>query len=181
MTEAAQSYVPQQLAIRFRAQAWKVWASGLVIITLWLTLIVTAPLARASGIVAVSSPIYHFFSFLCHQISDRSLHIEGEQLAVCSRCFGVYSGLLAGFAAYPVWRGIDNIDPLPRVWLFLSLIPIAVDWSLTFFGIWENTHGSRFATGAILGAACGTFIAPSIVEITRNFTYWKLAKRPRPA
>jgi uncharacterized membrane protein len=77
---------------------------------------------------------------------------------------------LFGFAIYPLWRRIDDIEPLPKMWLFLSLIPITIDWSLTVFGIWENTHLSRFVTGLILGTACATFIVPSIVEITRNLT-----------
>ncbi len=171
MAANAQNYIPLQIAGRLRRQAWKAWAVGLAVTALWLALIVAAPLAKAGGFAAVSSPLYYFFSFLCHQISDRSLHVEGEQLAVCSRCFGVYSGLFAGFLVYPFWRGIDNIEPLPRVWLFLSIIPVTVDWSLTFFGVWDNTHLSRFLTGGILGFACGTFIVPSIVEITRNLTY----------
>src|SRR5207237_6408839 len=103
-----------------------------------------------------------------HQIPDRSLHIEGEPFAVCSRCFGVYFGLLFGFAIYPLWRSIDDIEPLPRVGLFLSLIPITIDWSLTVFGIWENTDLSRFLTGLVLGIACATYIVPAIVEISRN-------------
>lgn len=170
MTEPAESYVPVDLATRFRRQAWKVWAIGLAVVLLWAAAIVAAPLAKAGGMIALSSPIYHVFSFLCHQISDRSFHVEGDQFAVCSRCFGVYFGLLFGFAIYPLWRSIDEIEPLPRVWLFLSLIPIAVDWSLTVFGIWENTHVSRFLTGLILGVACATFIVPATVEITRNLS-----------
>jgi uncharacterized membrane protein len=170
MVATARSYVPLQTAARFRRQAWRVWAIGFVVVTLWLAAIIAAPLAKANGFVTVSSPLYYFFSFLCHQISDRSFHVEREQFAVCSRCFGVYFGLLAGFAVYPLWRRIDDIEPLKRVWLFASLIPITVDWSLTFFDIWENTHLSRFLTGMILGVACGTFIVPSTVEITRNLS-----------
>lgn len=166
----SESYVPVAIAGRLRTQASRVWAVGLAVVAVWLASIVVAPIAKAGGLTALSSPLYLFFSFLCHQISDRSFHIEGEQLAVCSRCFGVYLGMLAGFVAYPVWRKIDTIEPLPRVWLFLSIIPITVDWSLTFFGVWENTHLSRFLTGGLLGFACGTFIVPSIVEITRNLT-----------
>jgi len=49
-------------------------------------------------------------------------------------------------------------------------VPMAVDWSLGVFGIWENTHLSRFMTGLILGAACATFIVPALVEIKRNMT-----------
>jgi uncharacterized membrane protein len=133
-------------------------------------LILGAPIARANGLVSVSSPIYTFFSFLCHQLDDRSFHVEGEKFAVCSRCFGVYFGIVLGFAAYPLWRRVENIDPLPKFWLFAACVPAAVDWLLTIFGVWDNTYLSRTVTGGLLGFACGTFIVPSIVEITRNFS-----------
>ena len=170
MIEPARSYVSLDHTSRLRTQAFRAWAVGLGVVCLWVLLIVAAPIAKANGFVLISSPLYHFFSFICHQISDRSFHIEGEQFGVCSRCFGVYFGMLFGFAIYPLWRNISEIEPLPRVWLFLSLIPITIDWSLTIFGIWENTHLSRFITGLILGVACATYIVPALVEITRNMT-----------
>ncbi|HEX3100436.1 MAG TPA: DUF2085 domain-containing protein [Pyrinomonadaceae bacterium] len=170
MTEPAENYIPQNTAALMRKQAVRVWIIGLGVVFFWVLTILIAPVAKANGLVAVSSPLYHFFGFICHQISTRSFHVEGEQFAVCSRCFGVYFGLLFGFAIYPLWRNIEEIEPLPRFWLFLSLIPISVDWSLTIFGIWENTHLSRFITGLILGMACATYIVPAIVEITRNMT-----------
>ena len=71
---------------------------------------------------------------------------------------------------HPLWRSIDENEPVRRVWLFLSLVPITIDWSLTAFGIWENTHVTRLVTGLILGAACATFIIPALVDITRNLT-----------
>ncbi len=170
MSDPAENYIPQNIAAEMRKQAIRVWIIGFAVVFVWVSLILLAPLAKANGLVAVSTPLYHFFGFICHQISARSFHVEGEQFAVCSRCFGVYFGLLLGFAIYPLWRNIDEIEPLPRYWLFLSLIPISVDWSLTIFGIWENTHLSRFITGLILGVACATYIVPAIVEITRNLT-----------
>ncbi len=170
MTKPAGNYIPINTAITLKKQAFRVWIIGLAIIVLWVVAIIAAPVSKANGLIAISSPLYHFFSFICHQISERSFHVAGEPFGVCSRCFGVYFGLLFGFAIYPLWRIITEIEPLPRVWLFLSLIPITVDWSLTIFGIWENTHLSRFITGLILGIACATFIVPAIVEITRNFT-----------
>ncbi len=173
MPESELNYVSLDTAKLMRKQAVRVWTDGLVLVLVWVLLIVGLPVAKANGFVAISSPLYYFFSFICHQIPQRSFHIAGEQFAVCSRCFGVYFGLLFGFAIYPLWRNIDEIEPLPRFWLFLSLIPISVDWSLTFFGIWENTHLSRFLTGMIVGLACSTFIVPALVEITRNFTYRK--------
>jgi uncharacterized membrane protein len=170
MPQTAENYIPQDLNRLFKRQAIRVWAIGLAVVFVWVLLIVAAPVAKASGLVSVSTPLYTFFSYICHQIPDRSFHVEGEQFAVCSRCFGVYFGLLAGFVIYPFWRPIDEVEPLPRFWLFLSLVPIGIDWSLGMFGIWENTHLSRFITGLILGVACSTFIVPAIVEITRNFS-----------
>jgi uncharacterized membrane protein len=166
----ADNYISLDIASKFRSQAWRAWAVGLAVTGIWLALILVAPLAKANGLVSVSSPIYSFFGFLCHQLDGRSFHVEGEKFGVCSRCFGVYSGIVIAFVAYPFWRRIENIDPLPKFWLFAACIPAAVDWSLTIFGIWENTYASRVITGVLLGFACGAFIVPSIVEITRNFS-----------
>ena len=101
---------------------------------------------------------------------DRSFYILEHQLAVCSRCFGVYFGLLAGLIAYPLWRSIENIDPLPRIWLFASMVPIGIDWLLGMLDIWHNNHASRFITGMILGVGCATYIMPALVEIVRNLS-----------
>ena len=167
MMEPAENYIPIGLQQRFRTQALRVWMVTLIVVLVWVGAIVAAPLLATSG---VSTVIYTFFSYICHQIPDRSLHIAGHQLGVCSRCFGVYFGVLAGVVVYPLWRRLDETEPLSRVWLFASLIPITVDWSLTVFGIWENTHLSRFVTGLILGFACATFIVPAVVDITRNLS-----------
>jgi len=175
MTETAESYVPVDLNMRFRRQAVRVWALAVGAVFVWSTLIVLPPILAANGQSGISSPIYHFFSFICHQIPERSFHIFENPFGVCSRCFGVYFGLLAGLVAYPMWRSIDSIEPLPRLWLFASMIPIAIDWSLGVFGIWDNNHASRFITGLILGFGCATYIVPALVEIVRN-----LSPKPGP-
>jgi uncharacterized membrane protein len=164
-------YIPISVSKELRTQAWKAWAVGLAVASVWVLLIVLPAIAKVNGITGVATPLYTFFSYLCHQISDRSFHVMGEPFGVCSRCFGVYLGLVLGFAIYPLWRNIDEIEPLPKFWLFLSLIPITIDWSLTIFHIWENTLFSRFATGLILGIACATYIVPAIVEIGRNLLH----------
>lgn len=163
-------YISIDLKPILRAQAIRVWLATIAVVAAWLGLILAAPVAKLAGLGGVSSSLYSFFSYICHQLPARSFHIEGEAFGVCSRCFGVYFGLLLGAAVYPLWRSIDETEPISRGWLFLSLIPIGVDWSLTFFGIWENTQLSRFLTGTILGAACTTFIIPALVEIARNLT-----------
>ncbi len=169
MTEPAESYIPNDISRHFRARAFWAWGVTLAVVFVWVGLIVLAPAAR-DNTWGIASPLYTFFSYICHQLPERSLHLGENPMAVCSRCFGVYFGLLVGLLIYPLWRRIDDIEPLPRVWLFLSLVPIGIDWSLTVFGIWENTHASRFVTGLILGIACATYIVPAIVEIRRNLS-----------
>lgn len=167
MTEPAENYVPIDRQSSMRAQAFRVWAIALAVVAVWLALIVVPALTHGS---ALSANLYHFFSHVCHQMSERSFHIGEHQLAVCSRCFGVYFGLFAGLIAYPLWRRVEDVEPLPRIWLFASMVPIGIDWSLGVFGIWENNHASRFITGIILGSACATYIVPALVEIVRNLS-----------
>jgi uncharacterized membrane protein len=167
MNQPVENYIPQDFTEKFRRQAWKVWAISLVVVLVWVFAILLAPIAKANGFESLATTIYKFFGVICHQIDSRSFHIENHQFAVCARCFGVYFGLLFGFLIYPFLRKVNDIEPLPRFWLFLSMVPIAIDWSLGFFGIWENTHLSRFITGGILGAACAVYIVPALVEIFR--------------
>lgn len=157
------------MSTALRKQAIRVWSATLVVTGIWVLTIVGAPAARAAGFDSIAAPLYTFFSYICHQLPDRSFHLVGEQFGVCSRCFGVYFGLVLGIAVYPLWRGVDNTEPIARFWLFLSLIPVSIDWSLTAFGIWQNTQISRFITGSILGLACATFIMPAAVEVARDF------------
>lgn len=170
MPEPAENYRPQSAVKDFRKRAVKAWLMGLAVVSAWVFLILAAPVFAASGLEGFSGPLYGFFSYLCHQIPERSFHLSGHALAVCSRCFGVYFGLVAGFAAYPFFRPVEETEPLARFWLFLSLVPISVDWSLGVFGIWENTHLTRSVTGAILGAMCAVFIIPALAELAQLLT-----------
>ena len=148
-------------------QAVFVWSVSLLIAAIWVFLILFAPLSEANNLPGVSNFLYNFFGFLCHQDPARSFHLETRSFAVCSRCFGVYFGVLGGFVLYFLLRPLEETNPLPRFWLFLALIPMAIDWSLGFFEIWENTHFSRFLTGAIVGTACAVFLIPALVEIVQ--------------
>ena len=163
MTEPAANYTSIDLRERFHAQAYRVWGGTLIVVLVWVGLILAPALLQGS-----SSSIYTFFSYICHQLPDRTLHLAGGPMAVCTRCFGVYAGLFLGILVYPLWRPVVEIEPIPRIWLFLAIIPITIDWSLTVFGFWENTHLSRVVTGLILGFACATYIVPALVEIVRN-------------
>ncbi|HMS39445.1 MAG TPA: DUF2085 domain-containing protein [Pyrinomonadaceae bacterium] len=167
MPEAIENYTPQTTLKDIKRLAFLAWAIGFAFVFIWVAAIVFAPIFETNGLANISAPIYKFFSFLCHQQSSRSFHFHEHQFAVCSRCFGIYFGLLAGFIVYLFIKKIEDIEPIPRFWLFLALIPMGIDWGLTAFDIWENTHLSRLLTGLILGITCAIFIVPALVEIVR--------------
>lgn len=169
MPELIENYTPQNALKGLKKQAFKIWSVVLFLVAVWIFIILLAPIAAANGLNNISNPIYNFFSHICHQMSFRSLYTLGQQFAVCSRCFGVYFGIFLGFITYPLFRSMEETQPFPRFWLFLAIIPIGIDWSLTVFGIWENTHFTRVATGLILGFTCAIFIVPALVELSQMF------------
>lgn len=143
-----------------------VWASVSLVGLLLLLAIVGAPIAQADGHPIIAGSIYRVFSYLCHQISDRSFHVAGHQFAVCSRCTGLYTGFAFTALAYPLVRSIRTTQPPALVWLILATIPIAVDFSLGYFNIWANTHASRFVTGFLLSSVAVFYIIPGLVDVS---------------
>jgi uncharacterized membrane protein len=142
-----------------------VWGVGVAIVLVMMSMIVGAPIALSHGYPVVAVAIYKGFSPLCHQISERSFHVEGHAFAVCARCTGIYAGFAAGVIFYPLMRSLKRTDTPDRKWLLLAAVPIFVDWSLTFTGIWDNTHLSRFLTGALLGTVCALYVVPGLMDL----------------
>lgn len=165
MADPIKIYTPQAEIAKQRRQAVYAWSVVFLIGFAWMFLIVSAPIAKENGFSSFANPVYKFFSYLCHQMPERSFYLDEHPLAVCARCFGFYGGFFLGIIIYPLIRQLRDTEPLPRFWLFAAMIPMGIDWSLTFFGIWENTHFSRLLSGLILGAACAFFIIPAAVEI----------------
>jgi uncharacterized membrane protein len=141
-------------------------ASALTVLAI-ASLIVIAPLTAGSH---VSNSIYRVFAALCHQLPDRSYFIDGHKLAVCSRCTGLYAGFAFTLLLYPLLRPLKTIAWPPREWLILSAVPMAIDFGLTLFGIWENTHTSRLLTGLLLGSVSVFYVMPGLAELSTRKT-----------
>ena len=93
---------------------------------------------------------------------ERSFLLAGEPLAVCARCAGLYAGALGGLLLYPFVRPLAFASAPRRGWLFPAVAPTALDFALGFFGLWENTHWSRFLTALPAGAACAFYVVPGL-------------------
>lgn len=150
---------------------WIVWA---LLSTLGLAiagLIIGAPLAAATSHSSFARAIYQAFSFICHQDPERSFHLDGHQFAVCSRCTGLYSGFALAVLAYPFVRSLKRTETPSRLWLVFAALPVVVDFALTYFGVWQNTHLTRFSTGALLGMVAVFYILPGVIELKKLLTF----------
>ena len=158
-----------------------IWACVAVIACLLVASIVVAPVAQAAGQTALAVFVYKTFSYLCHQIPERSFHLAGHKFAVCSRCTGLYSGFALATLIYPLMRSLKRTGTPRLVWLVLASIPIAVDFLLGYFNIWQNTHLSRFLTGALLGSAAVFYIVPGLIELSSVIVERFRAKETPPS
>ena len=169
-------YIPQVVPTRRPLVFWLVSAAT---VTALVSLILVAPLAAAGGHNGLAFAIYHAFGTLCHQLPERSYFIDGHKFAVCSRCTGIYAGFAITLLLYPLVRSLRNVATPPRSLLILAALPLAIDFSLTFFGFWENTHTSRLLTGALLGSVAVFYVMPGIVDLSLR-SLAKQRREPRP-
>lgn len=156
------------------------WAVSAAIVVSLVSLIVVAPLAAASGHGEIAGAIYRGFSVLCHQRPDRSYFIDGHKLGVCSRCTGIYFGFALTLLAYPLLRSLRTTTTPARKWLLLATLPLLIDFSLTFFGVWENTHTSRLLTGLLLGSVAVFYVMPGISDLSLRGLQPALRTVPHP-
>jgi uncharacterized membrane protein len=141
------------------------WLISALLVLSVFSLIFVAPVAASSGYSELAQGIYGAFAKLCHQLPERSYFVDGHKLAVCSRCTGLYAGFVFTLLVYPLIRSLKTTVTPPRSWLLLAAIPLIIDFSVTFFGFWDNTHTSRLLTGALLGGAAVFYVMPGIVEL----------------
>jgi uncharacterized membrane protein len=158
----ANEYVPQVTPDK---RPFLIWSIVTAIALFFVIAILGAPIAKANGYHPLEFVIYGGFSKLCHQMPERSFFIAGHQFAVCARCTGLYFGFAVFALAYPLFRSVRRTDTPARKWLFIAAVPIFVDFGLGYFGIWENTHSSRFLTGALLGAVAVFYVVPGMVQL----------------
>lgn len=96
------------------------------------------------------------FDIVCHQIPERSFSINGESMAVCSRCLGIYGGFAIIVLLMPlIPRFFTVINSLLLKLIVVSIVVNLLDVIANQFSIWSNTLHSRL----LLGASFGIFLA----------------------
>ncbi|MBM3295726.1 MAG: DUF2085 domain-containing protein [Candidatus Aminicenantes bacterium] len=130
----------------------------------WVGALLAAPYLWSKG-ERLALFIYACFSPVCHQIPERSLWLFGHPLAVCARCFGIYSGFLGGLVLFPFRGGLRNlVQPKVRT-ILLASAPIAADTTAQFLGLWETGPAGRFATGFLWGGLLPFLFLPVLADL----------------
>ena len=169
----ANNYIPQIGSVRRPLIMWFLVMAGSVAV---MALIIGAPLALKAGHPALGQMMYRAFSYVCHQIPERSFFIAEHQFAVCARCTGLYAGFTLATIVYPLIRSLRQIEAPPRKWLFFAAAPLAIDFTVGYLGIWDNTHFSRFATGVLLGSVAVFYVMPGLMDL--SLREWHSRKEP---
>jgi uncharacterized membrane protein len=115
---------------------------------------------------------------VCHQLPDRSFHIAGQQLPLCARCSGTFTGALIGFVMLTLWgrRRAATLPPAPITVVLVCFIGIlAVDGInsyLTFFPrlphLYQPHNWLRLTTGMLNGIALSSIVYPVF-----NYSMWR--------
>ena len=171
------SYTPQVVPTQRPLLFWAISATAVSFVVL---LVLAAPLAAAIGHTEIARGLYGAFGALCHQLPERSYFIAEHKLAVCSRCTGLYAGFALTLLVYPLVRSLRTTAIPARKWLALAALPTFIDFSLKFFGIWENTHTSRLLTGLLLGSAVVFYVMPGVVELSFRALRTRSSRPPEP-
>ena len=157
-------------------QSKQPWLYLLILILAVFVLVV----AFGGGLFGQSSPWYrqwqHYsFWHLCHQIPDRSFWLNGQPMAVCSRCLGIYSGFLAGWMVLPLWPKMRVVQKISVKKMALCALLINLfDIVGNILGFWENTLVSRLVLGGFIGSSAaliftGDFFSNIIESMENNY------------
>jgi uncharacterized membrane protein len=137
--------------------------------------------------------IYYLGDAECHQISERTFYLNGNQMPVCARDTSIFVfitlGLLAGMLTrrnYYISAGL--LSALPKrirdvvnrtigakwfaiLFVILCLVPVALDGGIQLISDYESSNVIRSLTGIPAGFIAGLLIAVLIksVKATREF------------
>ena len=154
-----------------------------VLILIWTFLQILAPAAipknsieDLSGNIGVTDNKNLFDSFempwnyvysvgdrMCHQLNDRSFFINGNEMPLCSRCIGIWLGLVIGLGFMLLYR--INLDERFLWLIIIGFGPIGLDGVAQFFGFWDSSNAIRLITGLLAGGTCGITIGVILDEI----------------
>lgn len=131
----------------------------------WVALVLAAPWLPTPA----ASVVYLFGARICHQLAERSWHLDGAQLPVCARCLGIYAGAALTFV-YVRGASLVRLAPRTRQGSRHKMALIAA-LALNVLTLWSPSNSDRTAAGLALGIALAWAIG------TVDYERWPSARR----
>lgn len=138
----------------------------------WVALLLAAPWLPT----AAASVVYLLGAHVCHQLAERSWHLDGVQLPVCARCLGIYAGAAVALVCAR-GAGAHHRGMLLGA-ILLNAATIAIEWAT----VWPVSNAMRAAAGAALGIAAAlairhVFDGPAREGGTVDYERWPSRRR----
>ena len=111
----------------------------------------------------VARVVYTLGDAYCHQKSERSYTLNGNQMPFCARDEGIFLGLVIGMVVATVTRYEISVKLL-----VLGIVPMAIDGGLQILTGYESSNPTRIVTGVLAGAAIALLISLFAREIGRG-------------
>ncbi len=134
----------------------------LIIINYYNISVIHSTLARDDKSLAKTEM---FLSYFCHRLPSRSFWISEVPMGLCSRCTGIYLGMLISLCFFLFNKRDIAKKHLPMFLLFL--IPLLIDGTLQYIGLYLSYNLIRFATGLLFGVAIGCLIT-YLISLTKR-------------
>ena len=131
----------------------------------WVAVVVAAPLALAHGYALFPAILYEAAGLICHQRPDRSFRLEGIQLPVCARCFGLYAAAAAGALVAGMAGRVAAGEVLTRraSWILAAAaLPTAATVALEWAHFLAPGNAVRALSALPLGATAGHFFVRAL-------------------
>jgi len=101
-------------------------------------------------------------SFVCHQIPERTLVINGSLLPLCARCTGIYSGFIVGIIFHIIT--MVKVNKLPSLGIVtisaILILGLITDGLGEYLKLWELSNQGRFLIGLFCGSSISVIFFP---------------------
>ena len=107
--------------------------------------------------------IYLFGDLWCHQKTERSIILNGNQSPLCARCLGIFVGLAIGSYISIFFTFSVSKEIYKKIFIILAFfIPMLIDGLGQAFELWHSTNIIRIFTGMLSGFAYSILIGIAI-------------------
>jgi uncharacterized membrane protein len=161
--------IPRYVVLEKPLIRWLIFSAAAALLLAWL---VNTP----SGLLGKADAIAYA---VCHRIASHSFIVGDDQSPLCTRCTGMYLGVLLGLA-FQYFQGRRGSIPTVKYLLLFGPLVAAfgldgVNSYLHFFpsgpGLYTPVNWLRLATGTGMGLAISAVLAPAFRQTV--WTTWE--------